>query len=157
MQKKLTSFVVVAFILVSLLTGFFVFTHNQQVKAATNAPNVFASPIQAGCYIAAPNDCRIHVEPFSIDIASGQKLVFFQLVAIQQGTGVQTMIYDFRPDVSNPVPFSGSLVTPSLVAQDFAASCGKIYSIDLQGQDTGDSSPFNLGQTHPITCPSKVP
>ena len=139
MQKKLTSFVLVAFILVSLLTGFFLFSRSQPVNAATNAPAVFASPIQAGCYIAAPNDCRFHVDPFSIDVASGKKLVFFELIAINSATSQQTVIYDFRPDISNPVPFSGSSFTPSLVAKDFAATCGQTYSLDLQGQDSGDS------------------
>ena len=121
------------------------------------AVNIYASPIQAGCYIAAANDCRIHVEPFSIDIASGQRLVFFQLIAIQTNTGQQTMIHDFRPDQSNPVPFSGNLFSPSLVTQDYAASCGKSYEISLQGRDSGDVSTFNLGLTGAFTCPSRVP
>jgi hypothetical protein len=127
---------------------------SSQVSASVN---VFASPVQAGCYIAAPNDCRIHVEPFTIDISSGQKLVKFKLIAIQGGTGTQTMIYDFRPDQSNPVPFIGSTFTPSLVAQDYAATCGKSYEIDLQGQDTGDASMFNLGITGQFTCPTTAP
>jgi hypothetical protein len=127
---------------------------SSQVSAAVN---IFASPVQAGCYIAAPNDCRIHVEPFTIDIASGQKLVKFKLVAIQGGTGTQTMIHDFRPDVSNPVPFIGSTFSPSLVAQDYAATCGKSYQISLQGQDTGDTGLFNLGLTSLFTCPTTAP
>ena len=39
--------------------------------------NIYASPIQAGCYIAAPNDCRMHVDPFTIQLATGTKLVLF--------------------------------------------------------------------------------
>ncbi len=89
------------------------------------APEIFASPIHGGCYVAGPSDCRIHVEPFTINIASGTKLALFKLVAIQMGTGVQTVIYDWRPDQSNPVPPIGTTYTPSLVAQDFAATCGK--------------------------------
>jgi hypothetical protein len=64
------------------------------------------------------------------------------------------MIYDFRPDQSNPVPTSGSTFTPSLVAKDFAATCGKSYEISLQGQDTGDANAFNLGLTGYFTCPT---
>jgi hypothetical protein len=121
------------------------------------APTIFASPVHGGCYIAAPGQCRIHMEPFTIDIASGQKLVFFSLVAIRQGTGAQTTIYNFKPDVSNPVPYSGTLFTPSLVAMDYAATCGATYQVSLQGQDTGDTGAFNLGQTGSFTCPSTLP
>ena len=121
------------------------------------APEIYASPIHAGCYIAGPSDCRIHVEPFTIDIASGQKLSFFQLVAIQLPTGKQTVIYDWRPDQSNPVPGIGSTYSPSSVAQDFAATCGKSYEISLQGKDSGDTGAFNLGLTGQFTCTLGLP
>ena len=121
------------------------------------APEIYASPIHGGCYIAGPSDCRIHVEPFTIDIASGQKLSFFQLVAIQLPAGKQTVIYDWRPDQSNPVPGIGSTYSPSSVAQDFAATCGKSYEISLQGKDTGDTSAFNLGLTGRFTCTLGLP
>jgi hypothetical protein len=137
-----------------VLVAWPVFNNRGQVKAA---PDIFASPVHGGCYIAGPSDCRLHVEPFTINLASGKKLVKFQLIAIQSGTGTQTMIYDFRPDQSNPVPTSGSTFTPSLVAQDFAATCGKSYEISLQGQDTGDANAFNLGLTGYFTCPSNAP
>ena len=45
------------------------------------------------------------MDPFAIDIASGPKLVQFELVATRIGTGVLTTIYDFRTDQSNPAPF----------------------------------------------------
>ena len=121
------------------------------------APEIYASPIHGGCYIAGPSDCRIHVEPFTIDIASGQKLSFFQLVAIQLPTGKQTVIYDWRPDQSNPVPGIGSTYSPSSVAQDFAATCGKSYEISLQGKDSGDTGAFNLGLTGQFTCTLGLP
>jgi hypothetical protein len=132
-----------------------------QVSTSTvltpTAPEIFASPIHGGCYIAGPSDCRIHVEPFTIDIASGQKLSFFQLIAIQMGTGKQTVIYDWRPDQSNPVPDIGTTYSPSSVAQDFAATCGKSYEISLQGKDTGDTGAFNLGLTGRFTCTLSLP
>jgi hypothetical protein len=127
--------------------------HRNQVSAA---PTIYGSPIQAGCYIAAPGDCRLHVEPFTINLVSGTRLVYFQLIASPSGFPY-SVIYDFRPDLSNPVPFTGSTYTPSLVAQDFAATCGRTYSISLQGQDTGDPNPYNLGTTGQFTCPSAVP
>jgi hypothetical protein len=140
MRPKYLLLIGVLVLILALVILWPIFRRGSQVNAAVN---VFASPIQGGCYIAGPNDCRLHVDPFSIDIKSG--------------TGAQTLIWDFRPDVSNPVPFSGSLVTPSLPNLDFAATCGQTYSIDLQGQDTGDSGPFNLGMTNPIHCPTNVP
>jgi hypothetical protein len=141
-------------LVLAVLVAWPVLNNRGQVRAALD---IFASPVHGGCYIAGPSDCRLHVEPFTINLASGKKLVKFQLIAIQSGTGTQTMIYDFRPDQSNPVPTSGSTFTPSLVAQDFAATCGKSYEISLQGQDTGDTNAFNLGLTGYFTCPSNAP
>jgi hypothetical protein len=40
-----------------------------------------------------------------------------------------------------------------LVAKDFAATCSQSYTVSLQGQDTGDATPFNLGVTDQFTCP----
>jgi hypothetical protein len=124
---------------------------SQPVLAA--APEIFASPVHAGCYLAKADRCKIHVEPFTINIASGQKLALFRLVAIRGRTGAQTTIYDWRPDQSNPVPVIGSAYSPSLVAKDFAARCGESYEISLQGKDTGDTNLFNLGLTDQFTCP----
>ena len=130
-------------------------------SAASNstpaAPEIFASPVHGGCYIAGPSECRIHVEPFTINIQTSTKLALFRLVAIQMGTGAQTVIYDWRPDQSNPAPPSGTTYTPSLVAQDFAATCGKSYEISLQGKDTSDTNVFNLGLTGQFTCTLSMP
>jgi len=124
-----------------------------QPAPALAAPAVFASPVQAGCYLARLDRCKIHVEPFTINLATGKKLMYFQLVTIQGGTGIQRVIYDFHPDQSNPAPLSGNTFTPSLVAKDFGATCGQSYTLSLQGQDTGDASGFNLGLTNQFTCP----
>jgi hypothetical protein len=125
--------------------------------SAPAAPEIFASPIHGGCYIAGPSDCRIHLEPFTINIAASTKLAVFKLVAIQMGTNAQTVIYDWRPDQSNPAPAIGTTYTPSPVAQDFAATCGKTYEISLQGKDTGDTGLFSLGLTGQFTCASSMP
>lgn len=119
----------------------------------STAPEIFASPVHAGCYLARADRCKIHVEPFTINITSGKKLALFRLVAIRGSTGLQTIIYDWRPDQSNPAPASGTTYTPSLVAKDFAATCGEAYEISLQGRDTGDTNVFNLGLTDQFTCP----
>jgi hypothetical protein len=144
----------VVMLLAGLLAAWPAITRHSQAAAA---PEVFASPVHAGCYIAAPSDCRIHVESFTIQLATGKKLVYFKLVAIKMPAGTQTTIYDFRPDQSNPAPSSGTTYTPSRVAQDFAATCGATYEVSLQGQDTGDSNGYNLGLTGQFTCPSTVP
>jgi hypothetical protein len=120
------------------------------------SPNVYASPVNAGCYIAAPGQCRIHVDPFTINLASGRKLVYFSLLALRTA-GTPSLIYNFKPDTSNPVPYTGDLFTPSLVGLDFAATCGIAYTVILEGQDTGDPNPLSLGSTGEFTCPSKVP
>lgn len=120
---------------------------------AQGAVNIYASPVQAGCYLAQHDLCKIHVDPFTINLTSGKKLVYFQLVTIRMGTGEQRVIYDFRTDQSNPVPFLGSTYTPSKVAKDFAASCGQTYTLSLQGRDTGDATGYNLGMTTQFTCP----
>jgi hypothetical protein len=155
MQKRLLLFLGLALVIVVGIAVAVPFLTRAQVSAETD---IYASGVQAGCYIAAANDCRIHTDPFTINIATSKKLTFFQLVAIQGGTGAQTVIYDFHTDLSNPVPFgTATTYTPSLVAQDFAASCGKSYTLSLQGRDSGDANAFNLGLTTSFTCPSNVP
>lgn len=119
----------------------------------TESPaSIYASPIHGGCYIAGPNQCRFHFDPFVINISPTNKLVFFQLVAINGS--VQTVIYDFHTDVSNPP--TGNY-TPSLVAQDFAARCGLTYQVNLQGRDNGSANAYSLGLTGSFVCPSSVP
>lgn len=115
------------------------------------SPQVFSSPINGGCYIAGPDQCRLHVDPFTVNIAPGQRLVALRL----QANGVT--IYDFTTDVSNPPPASGTTYSPSLVMQDFAAECGKTYTMNILGRDSGDSNFLNMGQTASFTCPAGVP
>lgn len=114
------------------------------------APEGFASPINGGCYIAAENSCKIHIDPFVINIndGAGAKLEQFTLYANGQP------IYDFRTDVSNPPTADYS---PSLVALDFAARCGITYTVNMVAKDTTDANPLNYGQTQPFACPSTVP
>lgn len=121
-----------------------------QTRQVMAEPEVFSSPINAGCYIAAPDVCKIHVDPFTININDGalERLVLFRLYA--NGS----LIYDFRTDTSNPPAADYS---PSLVMQDFAATCGETYVLNMVAQDTGDLNPLNAGQTTAFTCPSGVP
>jgi hypothetical protein len=67
------------------------------------------------------------------------------------------VVYDFRTDVSNPPPAGGSAYTLSQVALDFAATCGKTYTINVLGKSNTDANPLNMGQTAQFTCPAGVP
>lgn len=123
---------------------------SRAAPGAPQAPAGFASPINGGCYITAPNVCKIHVDPFTINIndGAGAKLEFFTLYANGKP------IYDFRTDISNP---PGVDYSPSLVMQDFAAKCGETYYLNMIAKDSSDSSPLNYGQTTQFTCPAEVP
>ncbi len=123
------------------------------LPASRAAVSIYASPIQAGCYRAEPDRCSIHLEPFTLNLATGSKLASFQLYATRTSTGAQGLLYDFRPDLSNPAPLSGSTYSPSPVAKDFAANCGDSYTLTLIGQDTLDPGPYVLGSTGLIACP----
>ncbi len=112
-------------------------------------PLVLASPVHAGCYQVRRDRCRIHVEPFTINIATGRSLAHFQLLATNAGTN--KVIYDWKPDLSNPV--SGTTYTPTKLAKDFAATCGKTYTVSLLGQDSGDAAMLILGTTAQFSCP----
>jgi hypothetical protein len=124
-------------------------------RQALAEPLGYSSPINGGCYIAAPNVCKIHIDPFTINIANelGAKLVRFTLHANPAG-GIAGPIYDFRTDVSNPPAVDYS---PSMVMQDFAARCGETYYVNLIAQDTVDANPLNYGVTAAFTCPAGVP
>ena len=135
-----------------LLMCFLTLSFEPQAKARGGV-NIYASPVQAGCYLTRHDLCKIHVDPYTLNFALGEKLVSFQLITTRISTGEQQVIYDFRPDQSNPVPFTGNTYTPSPVAKDFAASCGQTYTLSLQGQDTGDPYSYNLGVTGQFTCP----
>lgn len=141
---------------VLIIGGMGVWLAFYKLDPAQAEPEIYANPVHAGCYIAAPSDCRIHVEPFTINIASGSKLDFFQLWASRVGYSAG-IIYDFRPDVSNPLPITGTVVTPSQVTQDYAAQCGATYYVYLIGKDTLDNTAFVLGSTAQFTCPAGVP
>jgi hypothetical protein len=117
---------------------------------AARSPLVFASPIHAGCKTFNARTCQIVVEPFTINLASGQKVVSFQVLV--DGS----VVYDWRPDQSNPPPASGTTYTPSRVALGFGVRCGMSHTVSLLGRDSGDSSVFVLGSTSPVTCPPPV-
>jgi hypothetical protein len=132
------------FILAISLTAaaWFNATGSRRVAAA---PDIFSSPIQGSCYLATPTTCKLRVDPFTLNIAPGERLEAFSL----QANGLT--VYDFRSDVSNAPP--SPYYTPSLVRRDFAAHCGESYVLNLLAMDSGDSSFLNAGQTDMIVCP----
>jgi hypothetical protein len=92
----------------------------------------------------AASVCKLHVDPFTIQVATGQRLVAFQLRANGQ------VLYDYRTDVSNP-PLGN--FAPSPVRLDFAATCGRTYTVNLLARDTSDTAFLNAGQAENIVCP----
>jgi len=120
--------------------------------AAAGAPReaaaVFASPINGGCYIARANDCRVHVDPVTINVSPGERLEAARIML----NGVT--VYDFKTDVSNPPNGNYQITVPG---QDLAARCGVTYTVNIVGRDSGNLNFLNMGQTESFTCPSSVP
>ncbi|GAB4580956.1 MAG: hypothetical protein Fur0022_37010 [Anaerolineales bacterium] len=149
MKKTLTLLTFFALALLVALTAFAAFRQ----KKVTAAPEVFQSGLSGGCYIAAPNSCKIHVDPFTINVDDGanEKLVEFQLRA----NGVT--LYQFKTDQNADYRPAGDY-SPSLVAQDFAATCGETYDLELLARDEGDGETlYVVASTAEFTCPSTVP
>jgi hypothetical protein len=123
-----------------LAVGAVVLTHEA-------AHAVFASPIHAGCYLADRGKCRIHVDPFVINVntGAGRRLSRFQISV----NGTQ--VYRFEVDVSNP-PAGNYFVT---VPGDFPVKCGTTYVVSMQAQDSGDANLLNAGQVEDVVCPGK--
>jgi len=121
-------------------------------ERVVTAPEVFQSGISAGCYIAAPNVCKIHVDPFTINVDDGanEKLVEFQIRANE------SILYHFKTDsVTDYRPIGD--YTPTLVTQDFAASCGETYEVELLAKDEGDAVLYIAATAGKFTCPLSVP
>jgi len=146
-RRWVISAIVVLLALAGVLTRLAIL---RAAPVAPQAPAGFASPINGGCYIAALNQCKLHVDPFTINIdeGNGARLERFTLYA--NGNP----IYDFRTDLSNP---PAADYTPSLVMEDFAAECGVTYFMNLVAKDSSDTNPLNYGQTAQFTCPVSVP
>ena len=127
-----------------------IFAFQPKPTTAQDLEVFYTSPINGGCYIAGPNQCKLHVDPFMINLhgADGSKLVEFALYANGH------KIYDFRTDVSNP---PSNDYYPSLVAMDFAATCGETYYMNLTARTDDYPNSLNAGQTAQFTCPANVP
>lgn len=149
MRKRLA--VTIFILLLAVVAGLVArFASLDEASAAPAVPAGFASPINGGCYIAAPNQCKLHVDPFTVNINEGGGVVLEKFTLYANGNP----IYDFRTDVSNP-PHAD--YAPSLVMADFAAECGQTYYMNLVAKDSSDNSPANYGQTAQFTCPAAVP
>lgn len=132
------------FVLLSLIVvgGGLFYAQTRRIAAA---PTVLLGPLEGGCYLETPINCKMFVEPFTIEISPGESLVAFQLIANEQTVYTYSTTQNYRPFGS---------YTPGLVAQDFAAACGNSYTLTLKALDTGDLDFVTIGQTEPFTCPS---
>ena len=128
-----------------LLVSMVLFTQYFMCKPAHA---IYASPIHAGCYIAAEGQCKIHVDPFTINVTSGANLVYFEIRANAH------TVYQFKTDTSNPPTGNYS---PSFVMQDFAATCGITYNINLIGRDSSSPNSYSLGNALDVICPATAP
>lgn len=149
MKKKLVLASLIGLLLLTTTTAIFFFRQEK----ATAAPEVFQSGVSGGCYIAAPDSCKIHVDHFTLNVddGAGEQLVEFQLRA---NGGI---LYQFKTDQNADLRPIGDF-TPSLVAQDFAATCGETYSLELLARDEGDGDVlYVVGTTAPFTCPTTAP
>ena len=147
-----TKLIVLSLIVLTVLAAVTAWPLLFRQDKAVAAPEVFASGISGGCYITAPNVCKIHVDPFIVNVneAGGFKLVEFQL----QANG--STIYSFKTASQSSYRPAGDY-SPSLVMQDFAATCGETYHLNLLARDEGDSSLLNAAITEQFTCPASVP
>lgn len=149
MRKRLA--VTIFILLLAVVAGLVArFAALDEASAAPAVPAGFASPINGGCYIAAPTVCKIHIDPFTININEGGGARLQQFTLYANGSP----IYDFRTDISNPPSADYS---PSLVMEDFAAQCGQTYYVNMIAKDTTDANPLNYGQTAQFTCPATAP
>ena len=108
---------------------------------------VTTSPFAAACF-AARRDCRVTVDPFTLHVPVGERLVSLE---IQIGTST---VYDFHTDQSNPP--SGNY-TPTMPRLGFAARCDTSYVARLGARDSSDGGPVILSETTPISCPVPEP
>jgi len=106
---------------------------------------VLPSAVNAGCYLAAAGDCRVHIDPITINMSPGRHLVAVQVRADD------TPVYDFRADAASPPSGSYSPSTPAL---DVGVQCNQTVVVTLLAQDSGDPVFAKVGETTTITCPS---
>lgn len=117
------------------------------------APNVFSGPVNGGCYRQTTSTCAIHVDNWQPIVPdTGRTLVGFQLAAQANGAAADTILYDFRTDLSNPP----ARYTPSLVKLDFAARCNTTYHLSLSARDSGDLAFEEVGRTNAFQCPAAL-
>ena len=77
MTRKQRLILIGVIVLAAMLAGLDAKTAPQ----ARAEPEIYASPVHAGCYLERIDRCKIHVEPFTITVTTGEKLVQFRLVA----------------------------------------------------------------------------
>ncbi len=120
------------------------------IGLARPAAAVYASEVRAGCYIAAPNDCRVRLAPVTIQAAGGSGVVFVQIFLNS------SVAYDFHTDSSNFYRPAGPYTVP-LPSLDLGATCGQTYVVAVIAQDTLDPSAYVVAGTDSLTCPTNLP
>ncbi len=112
---------------------------------------VFAQVLEGGCYIEQHRVCKLHVEPFTINVNEtiDERVRQFQLRL--NGVVVYEMSTD---DVYSRRP-AGDF-SPTLGTQDIAIECNTMYSLDIivhSSTPGADNSPVLAGRAEPFSCP----
>jgi hypothetical protein len=120
------------------------------LATARPAAAVYATDVRAGCYIAAPNDCRVRMSPVTIATNPAARVLLVQVYL--NGT----VVYDFHTDSSDFYRPAGPYTVP-LPSLDLGATCGSTQYLSVIARDTLDPSVYVVANTDAFTCPSSIP
>lgn len=133
------------------------------MAAAFFSPVVHATSAQSlhgGCYEAAPNVCRIHVDPFTIpvDVGAGERVAQFRINANNTSGGVSFTLWEFSTSSSYSFKPVGDF-SPRIPREHFHAVCGETYTLNIltRGDTAASTGSFgNAGVTAEFRCPVAV-
>lgn len=132
--------------------------HTSRAQDDGRTPDTYAQSLHGGCYITAANQCRIHVEPFTIpvDTQGGERTAEFKINANNVSGGSSFTLYHHHTSSSwyyKPVGY----YSPSLPTEDFYGVCGQTYYLNIitRGDTLSTPGSFgNAGITGQFTCPA---
>ncbi len=132
--------------------------HKTRAQDDGRVPDTFAQSLSAGCYITAANQCRIHVEPFTIPVnqSTGERVAEFIISANNVSGGSSYTLYHHHTAGSYSYKPVGSW-SPTLVTEDFYGVCGQTYYLNIltRGDTSTTTGTFgNAGATGNFTCPT---
>lgn len=121
------------------------------VSATTN------QSLAAGCYKLEESVCRIHVQPFEIQVDEtvDERAAEFALFASNTVTGNAVELWRFATDATfNEKPIGD--YSPPLPKADFPAQCGETYVVTIETRGNTSDTEGTLattGSSGEFTCP----